>query len=331
MNDDLRALIDSGDWFATIALPSPSRSEDAAHRFEVEWSNARRSLSERWLAGPVDQLDAVMRDVAHSGGEAVVIAAAIDGGVVVETLQEPIRHPMVAEGPLPRLATIIESRQRTVPHVVVEADRAGADITAFDGGTVIERDQVEGDTEHIHRGRFGGWSHRRYQQRAENTWERNARDVAEMVVEMAKRVDAQLVAVAGDVRAQSLVIDDLPADVAPRVVAIDAGDDAGIAAEVVRELSTIVAAEATELSRSLRAGCANGLATTDGDQVLQALTEGRVEVLAVHDDGGDGPTVDDGPRLVDAAIAGALRTDARIVVIPDVAVLDGPVAARFRW
>lgn len=331
MNEDLRALIESGEWFATIALPSPSRSADAAHRFEVEWSNARRSLSERWLSGPVERLDAVVGAVGHGDAEAVVIAAALDGDVLVETLAEPIRHRLAAEGPLPRLATIIEARQRTIAHVVVEADRAGADIIAFDGGSVIERDQVEGDTEHIHRGRFGGWSHRRYQQRAENTWERNARDVAETVAEMAMRVDAQLVAVAGDVRAQSLVIDDLPADVAPRVVALDAGDPAGIADEVVRELSTIVATEATELSRSLRAGCADGRATTDGDEVLRALTEGRVEVLAVHDDGSDGPTVDGGPRLVDAAIAGALRTDARIVVLPDVAVLDGPVAARFRW
>lgn len=331
MNEDLRALIDTGDWFATIAMPSPSRSEDAAHRFAIEWSNARRSLSERWLAGPVEQLDAVMRDVVHGGGEAVVIVAAIGGVTLVETLEEPIRHPLVAEGPLPRLATIIEARQRTIPHVVVEADRAGASITAFDGGTVIERDQVEGDTEHIHRGQFGGWSQRRFQQRAENTWERNAHDVAEVVAEMVKRVDAQLVAVAGDVRAQSLVIDDLPAGIAPRVVALGAGDDAGIAAEVVRELSTIVAAEATELSRSLRAGCANGLATTDAGAVMRALEEGRVEVLAVHDDGSDGPITDDGARLVDAAIAGALRTDARIVVIPGVAVLDGPVGARLRW
>lgn len=331
MHTDLRRLVDADDWFATIALPAPSRTDDAARRLEVAWSNARRSLSDRWVDARLEELDAIVADVRHDRGEAIVVIAPLDGPVLVEALDEPVHHLSVAEGALPRLATVIEARRRAIPHVVVETDRTGADITAFDGAELVDHDQIEGDTEHIHRGRFGGWSHRRYQQRAENTWERNAREVADAVTQMAERVGARLVAVAGEVRAQHLVLDDLPDRVAERVVRIDAGDDDGIAAEVVRQLSTIVAAEATSLARSLREAGAHGLATTDRDEVLDALASGRVDVLAVHDDGGDGPVDADGTRLVDTAIAGALRTDARVVVIPDVAVLDGPVAAMLRW
>lgn len=36
-------------------------------------------------------------------------------------------------------------------------------------------------------------------------------------------------------------------------------------------------------------------------------------------------------RLVDAAIAAALGTDATIVVVPRLAVLDGPIAALLHW
>ncbi len=34
-------------------------------------------------------------------------------------------------------------------------------------------EQVEGETEYIRRGAPGGWSQKRFQQRAENTWEHN--------------------------------------------------------------------------------------------------------------------------------------------------------------
>jgi hypothetical protein len=328
---DLRQLVDSDSWFATIALPAPSRTEDAARRLEVTWSNARRQLSDRWSPERLAELDAVMADVEHDRGEAIVVVAAIDGPVLVEALDEPIHHLAVGEGPLPRLATVIEGRQRAIAHVVVETDRTGADIIAFDGASVIAEEQVEGDTEHIHRGRFGGWSHRRFQQRAENTWERNARDVASAVVELAERVDARVIAVAGEVRAQTLVLADLPGTAAERIVRLEAGDADGIASEVVRELATVVAEDVTELSRSLHGSDSNDRATIDADEVMRSLEAGRVEVLAVRDDGEDGPTLPDGTRLVDAAIAGALRTDAEIVVVPDVAVLDGPLAARLRW
>jgi len=155
--------------------------------------------------------------------------------------------------------------------------------------------------------------------------------VAAAVAELAGRVDARVIAVAGDVRARTLVLDDLPATAAERIVGLDAGDADGIASEVVRQLATLVAEDVTELARSLHGADRNDRATVDADEVMRALGAGRVEVLAVHDDGEDAPALDDGTRLVDAAIAGALRTDAGIVVVPDVAVLDGPVAARLRW
>lgn len=65
---------------------------------------------------------------------------------------------------------------------------------------------------------------------------------------------------------------------------------------------------------------------------MDALRDGRVARLLVHDDGGPGdPAATDGARLVDRAIVAALASDAEILVVPQLAMMDGPVAATMRW
>lgn len=334
-NADLKTLTDESDWFATIAIPTPSNLADAQDRFDLEWRNARRQLSDRWEADELDRLDQVVAGLRHSGGASLVVVHARHGSTLVEVLDEPIDATTVAEGPLPRWATVIESRQRTIAHVVVEADRAGADLTAFDGGDVLATQTVDGSTEHIHRGHAGGWSQRRFQQRAENTWENNAREVAVEVATMARQVDAQLVAVAGDIRAQTFILEALPTDVADVSVRIEAGSPEGISDEVVRLLSSKVAERVTTAAQDVRNRVSGGTASTDPDAIIEALGAGRVARLLVHDDNASVDPSDsasnDSARLVDRAIVAALATDADILVVPQLAMMDGPVAATMRW
>lgn len=335
---DLRSLVDSSGRFLTIAIPTPSGFDDAAHRFDVEWRNARRRVSDAWSADELAALDETVAALPHDVGAALVVVHAEGGATLVEFLEEPVHEAVTHEGPVPRLAPLIESRQRAIPHVVVETDRAGADFTAFDGGTVLATDSVDGETLHIHRGHPGGWSQRRFQQRAENTWERNGHAVGEAVADLAHRVDAQLIAVAGDVRAQGFVLEALPADLADRAVKIEAGSPDGVADEVVRLMADLAASRVTDLAERFRTARAAGRGAAGVDDVLTALAEGRVDTLLVHDDGADEPVIapgsplgPEGARVVDAAIVGAIRTEAEVVVVPRLAVLDGPVAAILRW
>jgi Bacterial archaeo-eukaryotic release factor family 2 len=334
-HDDLRALAAESDWFVTITIPTPSNLDDARARFEVEWRNARRQLSDRWDEEELAQLDDVVGGLRHGDSASLVLVHARHGSTLIEVLEEPVSATTVHEGPLPRWATVIEARQRVIAHVVVEADRAGADLTAFDGGNVLATDTVEGSTVHIHRGHPGGWSQHRFQQRAENTWESNARQVADAVEALDRKVDAQLIAVAGDIRAQTFILESLPTDVAAVTVKIEAGSPEGIADEVVRLLSTIVAERVTAAAELVRGGLSNGMASVDTDTIIDGLREGRVETLLVYDDGTSGhdadPTWLDGARLVDRAIAAALATDAEVLVVPHLAMLDGPLAALMRW
>jgi len=336
---DLRRLIDSTGPFVTVAIPTPSELEDAQHRFEIRWKNVRRELeATQWDADDRSEFDAFVARLPHDGGASLVVMRAADGTTIAEFLDEPIREMVVVESVLPRLALVIEGRQRVISHLVVEADRAGADLHAFDGGRVVETGQIEGDTEHIHRGAPGGWSQRRFQQRAENTWERNADDVAAQIVEMVEQHRSEMVFIAGDVRAQNMVLESLPERERHMTSLIEAGSPEGIADEVVRMLSDHVARGVRDLVERLKQRVGTGTASTDVDDVLACLAEGRVDHLLVVDDGTDGPITTErhgatpaGARLVDAAIAAALRTDTDISVIPRVAALEGPIAALYRW
>lgn len=338
--EDLRDLVQQDGPFSTVVLPTPSRVDDAEHRFAVEWSNARRRLAVP--SEDLDEIDRVVASLSHAGGDALVIVHATGGPTHVEFLDESVEQATVSQGDAPSLLPLIAARQRTVPHLLVVTDRAGADITALDGGEVLATRQVEGDTEYIHRGHPGGWSQRRFQQRAENTWERNADDVADAAAELARRVDAEMVLVAGDVRAQTMVVDGLGQRGHLPTFAIEAGDPEGIGREARRLLATHVAEQVTVLSEQVKARIGTGTASVDPDEVLAWLAEGRVDTLLVHDETrrSDEPpstTSDEvvgvpaGNRIADAAVVAALTSSADIVVVPMLAVMTGPIAALARW
>jgi hypothetical protein len=335
---DLRRLVDASGPFLTIAFPTPSSLDDAAHRLDVRWKNARREAQAlSWDEDDLTDLDGIVTTLPHDGGAGLVILRASDGAALIEFVDEPLEEQVVT-GTAPRLATVLEARQRAVPHIVVEADRTGADIHGFDGGQILSTEQVEGDTEHIHRGHPGGWSQRRFQQRAENTWERNADDVAEVIAELDGRIGAALVFIAGDVRARHLVRDALPDRVRDRTVLIEAGSPDGIADDVVRHVSDHAARHVRELAEKVRNRIGTATASTDLDDVMSSFEAGRVDHLLVHDDGSDDVVTSAhaggfpaGTRVVDAAIGAALRSDADVTVVPNLALLDGPVAALYRW
>lgn len=335
---DLRSLVERPGPFLTVLVPSPSALDDAQQRLDIRWRNVRSELDGRWPDERIAELDALIEEIPHHGGAGIAIVQPSEGDALVDFLIEPVARTVVHVDPLPRLATVVESRQRTLPHIVVDADRTGATILAFDGTSLVAEDDVEGETLHIHRNRQGGWSHRRYQQRAENQWEQNADDVAEAVVDFASQFDPVLIAVAGPVRARSMIAEALADRVADDlVVPIDAGDADGIGDEVVRLLSDHVARAQRTLAERLRDGLAQDTAA-NADGTIDALVAGRVETLLVDDDDADEPVLDGsrlggpaGARMVDAAIRAALLSDASVVVMPSVAAMEGRIASLLRW
>ncbi len=354
--EDVQQLLTATGPFASVMLNAPSAIDNADRRLEREWANARKSLTSAEMSDSLmDSLDATISELHHDGGAAVVVLQPSEGEALVEYLDDPLEHELAVVGPLPRLGPILESRQQTVAHLVVVTDRAGADIISFDSGAETDLTEVEGETEHLQRSNPGGWSQRRFQQRAENQWESNAAEVAEQVVAAAKRVDARLITVAGDVRAVTFLLEHLPEEAGRMTVKLEGQSDDLIAEETAREAANVVAEDKRAVMEQHREAVGQDRSPKDVSGVLEALTNGQVQVLLVHDDPSDDrmaqfdrdgiwcSTVESGTetatpgaelaegRLVDVAIRSALMSDARVQFVPKHGGPEGQLGALLRW
>ncbi len=302
---DFERLLAADGPFATVYLDARSDAPGAAEKLAVEWRNVRRDLEAAGAdAATLEAIDAVVDSGDHGGGETLALVAGHGHVLLLERLPEPPQRSRGRWDQLPWLLPLLEVRQSTLPHVVVLADREGADVVGFTGGDAALERSVDGDTEHIHKGAPGGWSQRRFQERAENTWQDNARDVAELIERAAGLLDARLVVVAGDVRAVQLLREALPAPLAERTVVLDSGSRAAngsidaIADDVVKQVATVVAEETVETLRRFRAGLGTDLAAEGPARTLEFLRRAVVDTLLVHDDPDDERTAWFGPEAV---------------------------------
>jgi peptide subunit release factor 1 (eRF1) len=285
---ELRELLQVRGPFASVALDTPSATEDARDQFHIRWTNARRRLEELdYPPEELGRLEEAMAELHHGGGAAVVVLQGPGLPPFIQYLDDPIGDDLVAVAELPRLGPVLESRQRSVPHLLVLTDRTGADLIGVESGSEPELVEVAGDEQHIQRSKPGGWSQRRFQQRAENQWESNAGEVAEEVAEMARRLDARLIAIAGDVRAVGFLVEQLPADVVEIAHVLDGQSEDLIADETSRAVADVVARETRSVLERFREADGQGRAAAGPHDTLGALAEGRVDTLLVHDDPDD--------------------------------------------
>src|SRR6059058_2179638 len=119
--------------FVTIYLATPSDVEDAAERLEKRWKNVERELAGAGVdAATIDALSAARGT--HDRGNTRVIVAAHGTVQLALSLPQPPAQEIVTTGQLPRLVPLLDALTLQVPHVVVLADRAGADILAYTAG-----------------------------------------------------------------------------------------------------------------------------------------------------------------------------------------------------
>jgi Bacterial archaeo-eukaryotic release factor family 2 len=267
-----------------------------------------------------------------AAGGRVLLAQPVPGGSPFD--QARFGTPAVV---LPLLAWL----RRHPPYVLVVTDRTGADVTAVPGGHAPATPwTVVGPDDEIERNAPGGWSQPRYQRRAEDSWQHNAAAVAESVTRALRELRADLLMVAGDVRAVQLLQDHLPSAVRRQLVLRHLpggrGNDGSHGARQLAIAATLDDYVADRARAALDRftdrgprGTAEGAAAT-----LAALAAGRVDTLYVSADldserpawfgphllgaasRDEIPTDSAGPvltgRLVDVAVRAALLTDAEV-------------------
>ena len=349
---DLAPLLTAPGPVATVYLTTEAEIDNAAQRSEQRWKTLRRDMADEGV--PEEVLDAIEALVpgAHFEGQTLAVVAGADGVRLVDHFPEPPTGDVYRWGPLPWIGPVLEARQGTLPHVIVSIDRTGADIVLVRPGRGdVEREVSGDDSAPVTKSAPGGWSQRRYQQRAENTWQDNAQNVADEVANLARRGRAELVIVVGDVRAVQLLRDALPAEVDQLVEVVD-GDPAEAA---VRLVDTAVARATVEVLEKFKEEKGQLDRAADGvEGTINALNCSQVEVLLVHADPGDERTaffgsdpvpvsldpselkdlgVDsptEGP-LVEVLLRAAAGTGAAARVVPSAGPVSDNAGAILRW
>jgi len=353
--------------YATVCADVTHNTESADTEVELRVRAIGEDLAAQGAPAPV--VEAVSRTLLQTNdggwlgtlrGRALIVAA--DGTVVLdEALADAPRDPVSTWSPDPALMPVLRQLAGRVPHVVVVADRVGADISVASGtGQQVESQQVDGDTFHMRKVQVGGWAHNTYMHTAENQWEENAGQVADELHALVGRDGSRFVLLAGDVRARQLIADKASKEVSEVLVSMDGGgraagaDRSVIDARAVELIAENEAVEAARAVEQVEAAAAHGLAVTGTALVVEALRKAQVETLVLADQPDDeqlfvGPgELEIGLSAEDVAALGvpdskqvpaefgmlraAVGSDAQVVVVPRTAMPgDIPVAAVLRY
>lgn len=311
----LGALYDRPGPFASVYLDM--RRTEAPRAIEV-----RRHVRCKELAGqgaPPETVAAVERVIGEekerqSSGFLAVFAAGAE--VVYRTLFDgpPARPDTARFAPLPHVSPLIAQRGEPVSRLVATVNRLGARVTgAAADGTRWDVEVPPEVTVPVHKPKGGDMlSQSRSQRAAEDSWRANAKRIARVIEQIANTCAAEVVVVAGDVRARSAVLEELPEPVLARTSESSGGPglNADVAEAVERRRAERVRAAVERFDEQLTKGrrAVHGLVP-----VLGALRNAQVASLLIEDGRDVGAPVWVGPRCTDLASTAAELRDLGVV------------------
>ncbi|HEU0104484.1 MAG TPA: Vms1/Ankzf1 family peptidyl-tRNA hydrolase [Mycobacteriales bacterium] len=345
---DLSTVLNADGPFVTIHVESESAVEQAQDKYELEWKDILAQLSDQGVDERTREAIAAAKGTHAQGASRLVVATPADGTVrLAVSLASPPRRPLVDIAALPHLLPLVDDVTTQVPHVVVVADRTGADVSAYgdSSDSPAEQATVKGSAPDIRKVPVGGWSQLRYQHRAENGWHANAKQIVDTVVDLAQKVGAEVIVAVGDEREVTLVREHLPTHLQDRVLVVAGGRGAdGSEALVRRRVADALSLHVVQKSLDLLDGYAQergqGKRAADGVQdVVEALRKAQVETLLLTTDAAAystllfgpepaqiGTTADelaalgvDDPKegpMIDVLIRAALGTGAQVQLVP---------------
>lgn len=355
-----------GPW-CTVYTDVSTGTVDSLHAIDVHPENVRRELE--GLGASEADLDAVERAVRPAEGLPDPVSRFLvvrDGTVEIdEVLPGALAGPSVVKvDAAPDLTPLFRHRPDDFPYVVAEVSRDGGEIRlqrASRRGAEGEQ-QIEGETNHINKFPGGGWSQARWQRHTEVVWRRNTEQVAEQIDKAVTESGAQLVVLAGDIRARGLVEEQLSKAVQPLVSMVnantraDGSESADLEEQIDRSVGEVIARRQQALLERL-AEQQNGpdhTAVHGVGPVVAALQQAQAETVLIDENALDAETelvvldaepwiaVDEADALgaralgrvpaAEALVRAALLTDARPVFLAPGALPDGTdIAALLRW
>ena len=230
--DWLKPLLGRSGPFTTVYIDA-TRS-DATGELEVvdRWKGLRRDLERQ--GAPVRVLDEIEDVVARptrvAGPHGRVLIADAEGVRVDRVLADPPVSGSATHGPVPALLAAARAADEAVSFLLVEVDRQGANLHWSDAAGRLDsgdHEVVEGDHDELRKVRTGGgWHHDHSQNRAEDSWERNAEIVAADIDRQVVERCPELIILTGDVREVPLLHEKLGHRAKELVVEVPGGSRA---------------------------------------------------------------------------------------------------------
>jgi hypothetical protein len=300
----LRALYDRPGPFASVYLDM--RHTEASRTIEVRRHVRCKELADQGAPPEtIEAVERVVRDEKEQRESGCLVVFASGGEVVYSVLldgppgTEPARY-----APLPNVVPLLEQRGEPVSRLVAIVNRLGARISCVAADGTRWETEVPPEVDFpVHKPKGGDpLSQPRSQRAAEDSWRANAKKFAQVIEQVAGNCAAEVVVLAGDVRARAAVMERLTEPVLARTVESERSCGPGLDADV---------AEAVELRRTERVTAAvdrfneqltKGLRAVDGlNAVVGALRNAQVATLLLEDRAAARTPVWTGPRCTDLA------------------------------
>lgn len=317
-----------------------------------------RELEELDVARPtIDRMAralAQVSDLDQRAGAACIVESSGEV-LLLETGAAPLGRDLARVGALPALGRALEWRQHKITYVTVRCDLAGADIVLHGPLANVLLPAGEQGTKDplLHEAHSGGVSYPRHQQRVENKWESNAKDVVDVLDRLVTSARPRLVIFGGDARACGLMRKDASPGLRPLLEEVPFSPaNEGVQehdSQAVRDaVEAVVAADTAGLLDRFAEMRAKSLAVEGAGPVLGALTAAQVETLLLQERPDDDRTafMSHDPLaaglerqqvaalggepfaagLVDVALATTFLTGAAASMVPELHAEDGMAA-----
>ncbi|AXO38233.1 Vms1/Ankzf1 family peptidyl-tRNA hydrolase [Micromonospora chalcea] len=286
----LRPLYNRPGPWCSVYMDASRDTQDARAQVDLRWRALKGDLLSQG-ADPVtvEAVEEVVRRHQPMPGDYGIAVFATRGRVVLtEYLSAPPLRDLASWSALPHTMPLVAQRGEQVAWVRVLADRTGADAMAVSAGGVPRRAHVTGaQSRQLRRVQPGGWSQSRYQRAAMEAWHQNAGDAAAATADLAERVGADVVVVAGDIRATGMIAAQLPERWQDVLVRTDAGSrDVGADDTLMDDITAQTVAEVAD-QRVTAALDRFGVQEDVGaglDAVVSALQRNQVDTMLIVDD-----------------------------------------------
>ncbi|HEX3003527.1 MAG TPA: Vms1/Ankzf1 family peptidyl-tRNA hydrolase [Angustibacter sp.] len=289
----LSDVLDHPAPFVTMSLDASRETPSGEQQVDLRVASLERELRNAGASADVVDAaaEAARRPTGRGGAVGKLVVACADGVVLDLTLPVPPVREEAVVGPAPHLLPAVRAMAASTPYLLVQVDRAGADLTFVGPTGGSEHESVEGGHDVLHKIPGGAWSQRRYQSRVEDSWERNADAVAAEVDTVVSRHAPPVVVVTGDERAVGRLRDAVSPHTAERLHVLDGGgraagvDEASLAADVEAALVAHRRSVRTDVvGRFEQAEGRQDVAAQGLADVVEALRRAQVDELLLRDD-----------------------------------------------